>query len=69
MSAKRNRSEWQANENYREALREVWGGEPIASGHEISAVPHVTAAEEGRVLIPRPDAGGATNDAPPAVWT
>ena len=33
--------------------------------------PKVILAEptqpEGRVLIPRPDAGGASNDAPPAV--
>jgi hypothetical protein len=67
MSAKRyrNRSEGVAAENYKEALQEARGGESLSSGQQISA--YVTEAEEGRVLIPRPDAGAATNAAAPAV--
>lgn len=78
MSARRyrTRSELQADIAYEEELRAIRGGEhrtlnvePRTSNSEreefSAAIPR---QEEGRVLIPRPDAGGARrNDAPPAV--
>ena len=70
MSAKRDklRRELQADFTFEEELRTLNAEVPTPSEDLISAAQSPDARlEEGRVLIPRPDAGGASNDAPPAV--
>jgi hypothetical protein len=59
------RGELVADLNYREEVGAV-GEHALPTPDLISAV-HSRQDAAGRVLIPRPEAGGASNDAPPAV--